>query len=65
MTKSMAKVNRIGLPVQWQDWCPLLEKLHTIQARLTVLFRKHQNHLQDLVKTQLTILILTTSVQNF
>lgn len=61
----MAKVNGIGLPVQWQDQCPLLEELHTIQVKVMVLFSKHQNHLQDLVKIQLTVLIPTTSVQNF
>lgn len=53
MTGSIAKVNRIGLPVQWQDQCPLLEELHTIQARVMVLFSKPRNHLQDLVKIQL------------
>lgn len=65
MTGSIAKVNRIGLPVQWQDQCPLLEELHTIQARVMVLFSKPRNHLQDLVKIQLTVLIPTASVQSF
>ena len=46
-------MDRIGSSAQWQDSCPLLEELHIVQAGIMVLFSKHQDHLEDLLKHSL------------
>lgn len=49
----MAEVDKIGWPMQWQDWHPLLEELHLVQVRIVILLSRHQNHLEELLKHEL------------